>query len=158
MVEQVQIPHSVVAGKEPLPGELEIAGLAVNLVDGALYTKGYDGAVVRLNETIPIEDDNTLESSVNPTWAVEQGGKIRLRMSGAKLSFNPSTGRFAATSFAGAGSELTGFTAGQITGALGFEPVKKIGAALGPPATDLATVITLANNMRAALISCGIGS
>jgi hypothetical protein len=50
MVEQVQIPHSVVVGKAPLPAEIAVGGLAVNLKDRVLYTKGYDGIVIQLNE------------------------------------------------------------------------------------------------------------
>lgn len=50
MVEQVQIPHSVVVGKEPSPEEIIVGGLAVNLADRALYTKGYDNVVIRLND------------------------------------------------------------------------------------------------------------
>jgi len=53
MVDQVEIPHSVVAGKEPLPSEISIAGLAVNLKDGILYTKGYDGTIIRLTGIKP---------------------------------------------------------------------------------------------------------
>lgn len=49
MVEQLQLPHSVVVGKEPAPNELVVGGLAINLKDRALYTKGYDGVVFRLN-------------------------------------------------------------------------------------------------------------
>lgn len=50
MIEQVQIPHTVIAGKEPLPSEIDVGSLAVNLKDRALYTKGYDGVIIRLNE------------------------------------------------------------------------------------------------------------
>jgi hypothetical protein len=50
MVEQVQIPHSVVVGKEPLPSEIVLGGLAVNLKDRTLYTKGYDDIVIQLNK------------------------------------------------------------------------------------------------------------
>lgn len=50
MVDQVQIPHSVVLGKVPLPSELAVGGLAVNLKDRTLYTKGYDGVVIQLNQ------------------------------------------------------------------------------------------------------------
>ena len=100
MVDQVQIPHSVVVGKKPLPSELVEGGLAVNLKDGALYTKGYDGVVIQLNQV-------TFE---------------------------------------------------KIIEALGFTPVEPRGESLPAPASDLATVISLANGLRTALISCGIGS
>jgi hypothetical protein len=100
MVEQVQIPHSVVVGKAPLPSELVVGGLAVNLKDRALYTKGYDDVVIQLNTV----------------------------------------------------------TFDQVIEALGFTPVKPEGASLPAPASDLATAIDLANSMRAALISCSIGS
>lgn len=158
MVKQVQIPHSVVEGKEPLPGEIEVAGLAVNLVDYSLFTKGYDGKVIRLNGTVVVEDNAALDAVVYPTWVAEAGGKALLQMSSTKLSFNPLTGKLAAASFSGDGSELTGFKAVQITGALGYPPVKPMNEPLGAAASDLATVITLANKMRQALINCGIGT
>lgn len=100
MVDQVQIPHSVVEGREPLPSELVVGGLAVNLKDRLLYTKGYDGVVIPLNQVV---------------------------------------------------SE-------QIINALGFAPAKAVGNQLPAPAHDLATVISLANDMRVALINSGIGT
>jgi len=157
MVEQVQIPHSVVDGKKPLPAEIAVAGLAVNLADHSLYTKGYDGSVIRLNGTVVVENDTVLNAVVYPTWVAGAGGKASVRMSSTKLSFNPSTGALAAVSFSGNGADLTGFTATQINTALGYAPVRPRGDALGAAATDLATVIALANKMRLALINCGIG-
>ena len=50
MVNQVQIPHSVVVGKAPLPSEIEVGGLAVNLKDRVLYSKGYDNVVIELSK------------------------------------------------------------------------------------------------------------
>jgi hypothetical protein len=49
MFEQVLLPHSVVAGRVPTPDELGVGCLAINLKDRVLYTKGYDGIVIRLD-------------------------------------------------------------------------------------------------------------
>lgn len=100
MVDQVQIPHSVIVGKAPLASELVVGGLAVNLKDRVLYTKGYDGVVI----------------------------------------------------------QLTMATFDQVVTALGYTPVKPLGTALPPAASDLASVLLLANSMRNVLISCHIGS
>lgn len=155
MVDQVQIPHSVVEGKAPLPQEVAIAGLAVNLRDYTLYTKGYDGVIVRL--TGVAADDNDTDTTVYPTWA-KQGGGARQYTSSGKLSFNPHTGELRATSFRGNGAGLTGLTADQVENALGFVPVARRGDSLPPPASDLNTAIALANGLRQLLISSGLGA
>jgi hypothetical protein len=158
MVEQVQIPHSVVAGKAPLPAEVIVGGLALNLKDYTLYSKGYDGVVFKLTGVVAVKDDTDTNAVVYPTWVKATDGSALQYTSSSKLSFNPSTGRLSATSFAGNGADLTDFTAGQIVDALGYRPVEPEGTPLAPPATDLATVIDLANSIRAVLIGCGIGS
>lgn len=155
MVEQVQIPHSVVEGKAPQPQDLAVAGLAVNLKDFTLYTKGYDGVVIRL--TGVVADDTETDEMVSLTWA-KPGGGARQYTSSSKLSFNPHTGALHAVSFNGSGAGLTGLTADQIEDALGFAPAEAVAASLPPPASDLASAIALANGLRAALINSGIGS
>lgn len=158
MVQQVQVPHSVVEGKKPVASEIAVAGLAVNLKDYTLYTKGYDDVIIRLTGVVEVHDDNETNSVVYLPWVKQVNGKVTQYTSSGKLSFNPSTGRLRATSFAGEGSALTGFTAGQIEDALGFVPVDRIGVALPQNATDLSTAIALVNAIRAALVSCGIAS
>lgn len=155
MVDQMQIPHSVVEGKVPLPHELEIAGLAVNLKDFTLFTKGYDGLIIRL--TGVAGDDNSIDAVVYPMWSKPGGGSRQYTSSG-KLSFNPSTGELSAVSFRGSAAALTGLTSGQVQVALGFLPIRPRGDELPPPASDLASVISLANGIRQLLISSGIGS
>jgi hypothetical protein len=158
MVEQVQIPHSVVEGKAPLPSEVVEGGLAVNLTDHTLYSKGYDDVIIRLTGVVAVKDDTDTDAVVYPTWVKATVGNVLQYTSSSRLSFNPSTGRLSATAFAGSGAGLTGFTSDQIVGALGYLPVEPEGTPLAPPATDLPTVIDLANSIRAVLISCGIGS
>lgn len=158
MVEQVRIPHSVVSGKAPLPQELDIAGLAVNLKDYTLFTKGYDGVIIRLTGVTTVTDDNETNDTVFLSWVKEIKAGVGLYVSSSKLRFNPSTGRLSAQVFAGSGAELTDFTGDQIVDALGYEPAQAISGSLAPPASDLDTAIALANSLRNALIQSGIGS
>lgn len=159
MLEQVQVPHSVIEDKQPQPGELIEGALAVNLKDFRLYSKGYDGVVVRLSGRIEVKaDDIATDATVYIPWVKKTTGNLDANVSSAKLSFNPASGLLSASSFAGDGGQLTGFTPEQIEGALGYLPVEPIGATLAPEASDLDTAIALANSMRAALISSGIGA
>jgi hypothetical protein len=156
MVEQVQIPHSVVEGKEPLPGEVVVGGLAVNLLDFRLYSKGYDGVVIRLNGRVEIEDDLETDARVYLPWVKAVTGAVLQYTSSSKLSFNPSTGQLSATSFAGSGADLTDLTKEQIVDALEFEPIMPIDYLLAPDATDLPTVIELANSLKRAFKYYGL--
>lgn len=158
MVDQVQIPHSVVVDKVPLPAEIIVGGLAANLKDFRLYSKGYDDVVIRLSGRVEITDDNVTNTLVYLPWVKAAAGNVPQYVSSTKLSFNPATGQLSATSFAGSGAGLTGFTADQIDAALGFSPAEAVGQPLPPEATDLPTAITLLNSMRAAVVSSRIGS
>jgi len=158
MVEQVQIPHSVVVGKVPLPEEITVGGLAVNLKDFRLYSKGYDGLVIRLTGRVEVLDDSAADATVYLPWVKAAAGHVPQYVSSAKLSFNPASGRLSAVSFAGNGAQLTGFVANQIHGALGFTPAKAVQQELPPAATDLPTALALLNSLRAAAISSGMGS
>jgi hypothetical protein len=158
MVDQVQIPHSVVVDKVPLPAEIIVGGLAANLTDFRLYSKGYDGVVIRLSGRVEITDDNVTNALVYLPWVKAGTGNVLQYVSSTKLSFNPATGQLSATSFAGSGAGLTGFTAAQINDALGFSPAEAVGQELPPEATDLPTALTLLNSMRAAAVSSGVGS
>ena len=158
MVEQVQVPHSVVVDKVPLPAEIITGGLAANLKDYRLYSKGYDGVVIRLSGRVEISDDNATNALVYLPWVKTAAGNVLQYVSSTKLSFNPATGRLSAISFAGDGAQLTGLTPDQIGDALGFSPAEAVGQSLPPEATDLPTALTLLNSLRAAAISSGIGS
>jgi hypothetical protein len=57
---------------------------------------------------VAIVDDTTTATTVYPTWSNGTTGNQALETSSTKLSFNPSTGRLTATSYAGDGSALTG--------------------------------------------------
>lgn len=48
MVAPVAITQSVVPLKVPLPAEVEVGALAVNITDGALYSKRHDGSIIRI--------------------------------------------------------------------------------------------------------------
>jgi hypothetical protein len=158
MVEQVQIPHSIVEGKKPLPAEVIVGGLAVNLTDYTLYSKGYDNVVIKVSGLVAIEDDNVSDVPVYLAWVRQTRGTVHQYITTTKLSFNPATGILQATKFVGNGAALTGLTKAQVTDALGYTPVSPVGTPLAPPATDLATAIALANSIRAVLIDRGIGS
>jgi hypothetical protein len=122
MVEQVQIPHSVVEGKEPLPGEVVVGGLAVNLLDFRLYTKGYNGVVIRLSGRVEIEDDLETNATVYLPWVKTVSGNVLQYTSSEKLSFNPSTGQLSATSFAGSGADLTDLKKSRLSTRSGSAP------------------------------------
>lgn len=68
--------------------------------------------------TVVTVDDTTTNSVMFPTW-VSGAGNVAEKTSSTKLSFNPSTGILFATTFSGAGTNLTGtgasFTAGNVT-------------------------------------------
>lgn len=55
-----------------------------------------------------ITDDTTTNATMYPTWVTTTTGNLPQKVSSTKLSFNPSTGRLTATSYAGDGSALTG--------------------------------------------------
>ena len=55
-----------------------------------------------------ITDDTTTNATMYPTWVTTTTGNLPQKTSSTKLSFNPSTGRLTATSYAGDGSALTG--------------------------------------------------
>jgi hypothetical protein len=57
---------------------------------------------------VGIVDDTTTATTVYPVWANSTSGNQALETSSTKLSFVPSTGVLTATSFAGAGTGLTG--------------------------------------------------
>lgn len=158
MVVQVQVPHSVIAGKKPLPTEVIVGGLALNLTDYTLYSKGYDDVIVRLTGVVAIENDEDTDATVYLPWVKTVGAGVSQYTSTSKLSFNPATGRLHATSFSGNGADLTGFIAEQIEAALGFAPVEPAGVPLPPEATDLPTALDLLNSIRTLLVSSGMGS
>lgn len=67
--------------------------------------------------TTTVTDDITTDAVVYPTWATASSGNQAQKTSSTKLTFNPSTGVFSATSFTGAGTGLTGTAASLTAGA-----------------------------------------
>ena len=59
---------STVAGKVPVPADLEIGELAVNTADKKLYTKHNDNAVVQIGTTITISSTAPASPAVNDLW------------------------------------------------------------------------------------------
>lgn len=57
---------------------------------------------------VAISDDTTTNATFYPTIVSTTTGNLPVKTSSTKLSFNPSTGRLTATSYAGDGSALTG--------------------------------------------------
>lgn len=66
-----------------------------------------------------VTDDTTTNSTFYPLIANQTAGSLTTEYtSSTKLQFNPSTGIFTATGFAGAGTGLTGLPAGELTGTI----------------------------------------
>lgn len=61
--------RSTVAGKVPLPSDLQIGELAVNLTDRKIYTKDANSAVVQLNDAAGVGSFNTRTGAVTLTSA-----------------------------------------------------------------------------------------
>ena len=59
---------STVAGKVPVPTDLDIGELAVNTADKKLYTKHSDGSVVLIGTFITISSTAPENPSVNDLW------------------------------------------------------------------------------------------
>jgi hypothetical protein len=73
------------------------------------YLKAFAPFEPATNATnVAIVDDTTTATTVYPVWANNTSGNQALETSSTKLSFVPSTGVLTATSFAGAGTGLTG--------------------------------------------------
>ena len=66
---------------------------------------------------ITIVDDTTTAATMYPTWVNAAVGDPRPQTTSTKLTFNPNTGALSSTSFAGAGTGLTG-TAASLTAAV----------------------------------------
>lgn len=82
--------------------------------------------------TSTIADDTTTNSTFYPVFAGGYASGYALKASSTKLTYNPSTGVFSATGFAGSAAGLTGIPMGNASGSL---PV----ANGGTGATDAAT-------------------
>ena len=59
---------STVAGKVPVPADLDIGELAVNTADKKLYTKHSNNAVVQIGTTITISSTAPASPAVNDLW------------------------------------------------------------------------------------------
>lgn len=70
MFQQVQIPHSVVAGRVPTPAEVVVGGIAVNITDRKLFSKDYSGKVTELSPITP--DSVKAGLGYAPAQAIEQ--------------------------------------------------------------------------------------
>ena len=64
---------------------------------------------------VAIVDDTTTATTVYPVWANSTSGNQALETSSTKLSFVPSTGALAATSFSGSGAGLTSIPNSALT-------------------------------------------
>ncbi len=69
--------------------------------------------------SITITDDTTTNSTMYPVWVTANTGDLPAKVASSKMTFNPSTGTLSATTFSGAGTNLTGtaasLTAGTVT-------------------------------------------
>lgn len=112
----------------------------------ALVRKNPESRTVSASLSVAVGNDNASTSDVYPIWSGGYGGQKRAKISTVNFKFNPSTGQLTANKLvASAGFGCNGKTA-------------QTPFALGALATDLATVIVLANNLRTMSINNGTGS
>jgi len=100
---------------------------------------------VSSSNNVLVLDDVTTNATVYPLFANGSSGHRIVKSSSSQWTFNPSTGLMTAAQIVAVGA----FGCNGKSAQLPF--------ALGGAATDLATVITLANNLRTMAINNGIG-
>ena len=83
---------------------------APSWVDPATLTvSAASTATTATNATnIAITDDTTTNATMYPVWVTTTTGNLPAKTASTKLSFNPSTGVLASTTFSGSGTSLTG--------------------------------------------------
>lgn len=87
-----------------------------------------------------ITNDTTTNATMFPLWVTANTGNLPVKVTSTKLSFNPSTGALSSTSFAGAGTGLTGTAASLNAGtatALATARAIGIGGTTGLTATGV---------------------
>jgi len=112
----------------------------------ALVRKNPESRTVSASLSVAVGNDNASTSDVYPLWSGGYGGQKRARISTVSFKFNPLTGLLTAKQIVA----TTGFGCNGKSAQTSF--------ALGVPASDLASVITLANNLRTMSINNGTGS
>lgn len=122
---------------------------------GDVYTSGttkwsWDGTSWNAT-TLGITNDTTTNATMYPTWVTATTGNLPLKTSSTKLTFNPSTGVLAATTFSGSGASLTSLPAGQLSGTIPS-------AVLGNSTVYIGTTAVALNRGTAALVLTGITS
>lgn len=96
-------------------------------------------------------DDVATATTVYPTWVGATSGNNPQKVSSTKLTFIPSTGVLAATTFSGSGASLTSLPAGQLSGTIPS-------AVLGNSTTYVGTTAVTLNRSSANLALTGISS
>lgn len=107
----------------------------------AMYHKTAPSAL-----SVQVNDDNTTNANMYPVMSNGFASKRKLKTSSAGLKYNPSTGLLNPKQL----QATTGFGCNGKTPQTAFT--------LGAAASDLATVITLANNLRNMSINNGTGA
>lgn len=107
----------------------------------ATYHKTASGALA-----VEVNDDNATNANLYPVLSNGFASKRRMKTSSVGLKYNPSTGLLNSKQL----QATTGFGCNSKTPQTAFS--------LGSAATDLASVITLANNLRTMSINNGTGA
>lgn len=152
MVASVPITQSVIANKRPLPAEVDVGVLAVNISDGALFSKRADGTIIRI-EGDSGNDVIAGTSTINAI-ALRDGQTRTVRFTGASGLVHSAglqlLGGANIATAAGDYATFRGYAAG-VTKCVQHSFNRAIPApyALPAAATDLPSVIALANSLRA---------
>jgi hypothetical protein len=176
MVAPVQITQSVVPLKVPLPADISTGALAVNISDGALYSKRANGTIIRIegdtgNDSIAaaatIALGAVMAAVVDVTGAaviaaiVLRDGQTRtVRFSGTSVLVHSASlqllGGSNVTAAAGDFATFRGYSGG-VTRCTNYS-FASAPYPLGPAATDAATTMALANSLRSMAIAKRLGS
>jgi hypothetical protein len=76
MANKIKIKQSSVVAKVPLVGDLDQGELALNTVDEILYTKNSSGAIVALNTSSGLLDEDDFASDSNTQAPTQQSAKV----------------------------------------------------------------------------------
>ena len=109
------------AGQLPYQSALNTTSFLAAGVPGQILQSNGSSAPSWVTPTAyaTVTDDTTTNATYYPLLANATAGNLTTEfVSSTKLQFNPSTGRFTATSFGGSAAGLTGLVAGELTGTI----------------------------------------
>lgn len=114
-----------------------ITGTAAGLTAGLATTAS----------NVTIANDTTTNATMFPTWVTATGASLPVKVTSTKLTFNPSTGVLAATTFSGSGASLNSIPNGALTNS--SITIGSTNIALGATSTSVAglTGVTLSSGV-----------